>query len=224
MRVIDQLMMPMHEFFMGMNQLELINRAPGFFKYQPHNVAAHSWKVAQIAQFLADVEEQNGKTINWQSVYEKALNHDYTERFIGDIKTPVKYATATLRSMLADVEDTMTENFIKTEIPTQFQAAYTRRLGEGKDETIEGEILSVADKVDLMYEAYGELEKFNPEPVFVNIFQSSLEALAEFQHMASVKYIATDILPDIFSEDFIHKDLLFDLAKSLLPDFATAQQ
>ncbi len=32
----------------------------------------------------------------------KALNHDYTERFIGDIKTPVKYATTPeLRSMLA---------------------------------------------------------------------------------------------------------------------------
>ncbi|CCJ66049.1 HD domain-containing protein [Leuconostoc falkenbergense] len=212
--------MPMHEYFMGMTQLELINRAPGFFKYQPHNVAAHSWKVTQIAQFLADVEEQNGAKINWQSVYEKALNHDYTERFIGDIKTPVKYATSTLRSMLADVEDSMTENFIKTEIPAQFQAAYTRRLGEGKDDSIEGQILSIADKIDLMYEAYGELEKFNPEPVYVSIFQSSLEALSEYQSMASVKYLATEILPDIFHETFIHKALLYDLAKSLLPDFA----
>ena len=214
----------MHEFFMGMTQLELINRAPGFFKYQPHNVAAHSWKVAQVAQFLADVEEQNGATINWQLVYEKALNHDYTERFIGDIKTPVKYAKSTLRSMLADVEDSMTENFIKTEIPRQFQSVYMRRLGEGKDDSIEGRILSISDKVDLMYEAYGELEKFNPEPVFVNIFQSSLEALAEFQDMASVKYIATDILPDIFEEDFISKNQLYDLAKSLLPDFAASQK
>ncbi|QEA59349.1 HD domain-containing protein [Leuconostoc koreense] len=212
--------MPMHQYFMGMSQLELINRAPGFFKYQPHSVASHSWKVTQIAQFLADVEEQNGAQINWKSVYEKALNHDYTERFIGDIKTPVKYATSTLRSMLADVEESMTENFIKTEIPEQFQAAYTRRLGEGKDDTIEGKILSISDKIDLLYEAYGELEKFNPEPVFVNIFQSSLEALAEFTDMASVKYLAKEILPEVFKEDFIHKDLLFDLAKSLLPDFA----
>ena len=214
----------MHEFFMGMTQLELINRAPGFFKYQPHNVAAHSWKVAQVAQFLADVEEQNGATVNWQLVYEKALNHDYTERYIGDSKTPVEYATSTLRSMLADVEDSMTENFIKTEIPRQFQSVYMRRLGEGKDDSIEGRILSISDKVDLMYEAYGELEKFNPEPVFVNIFQSSLEALAEFQDMASVKYIATDILPDIFEEDFISKNQLYDLAKSLLPDFAASQK
>ena len=214
----------MHEFFMGLNQLELINRAPGFFKYQPHNVAAHSWKVTQVAQFLADVEAQNGATINWQSVYEKALNHDYTERFIGDIKTPVKYATANLRAMLADVEDTMTENFIKTEIPTEFQLAYTRRLGEGKDNTVEGQILSIADKVDLLYEAYGELVKFNPEPVFVNIFQSSLQALSEFKTMASVKYIATDILPDIFAADFINKQQLYDLAKQLLPDFAAVTQ
>jgi len=121
--------------------------------------------------------------------------------------------------MLADVEDSMTENFIKTEIPQQFQTAYTRRLGEGKDDTIEGKILSIADKVDLMYEAYGELEKFNPEPVYVNIFQSGLEALAAFKDMASVKYIATDILPDIFAEEFTSKELLYDLAKSLLPDF-----
>ena len=35
----------------------------------------------------------------------KALNHDYTERFIGDIKTPVKYANKELRQMLSTVEE-----------------------------------------------------------------------------------------------------------------------
>ncbi|MER2233742.1 MAG: YfbR-like 5'-deoxynucleotidase, partial [Leuconostoc mesenteroides] len=163
--------MAMHQYFMGMSQLELINRAPGFFKYQPHSVAAHSWKVTQIAQFLADVEEQNGAQINWKSVYEKALNHDYTERFIGDIKTPVKYATSTLRSMLADVEESMTENFIKTEIPEQFQAAYTRRLGEGKDDTINWK--GLAESVDTLaiYMGVGnlpyiteQLMKYNRRP------------------------------------------------------------
>ena len=42
--------------------------------------------------------------------------------------------------------------------------------------------------------------------------------------MASVKYIATDILPDIFEENFISKEQLYDLAKSLLPDFAASQK
>lgn len=208
--------MGMHQYFLGMNQLEMIQRAPGFFKYQPHSVAAHSWKVTQFAQFLADVEEQNGTQIDWKALYEKALNHDYTERFVGDIKTPVKYATATLRSMLADVEDSMTESFIRSEIPEAFQAAYERRLGEGKDDSLEGQLLAVADKVDLLYEAFGELEKANPEPVFVAIFQSSLEALAAYQNLASVQYFAREILPELFRTDFLKRDELQSLATSLL--------
>ena len=72
---------------------------------------------------LGDVEELAGNKVNWQMLYEKSLNHDYTERFIGDIKTPVKYATPTLRHMLADVEATMTENFIKMKFPVTFRIA-----------------------------------------------------------------------------------------------------
>jgi putative hydrolase of HD superfamily len=208
--------MGMHQYFLGMNQLEMIQRAPGFFKYQPHSVAAHSWKVTQIAQFLADVEEQNGAEIDWKSLYEKALNHDYTERFVGDIKTPVKYATATLRSMLADVEDSMTDAFIRNEIPEEFQLRYIKRLGEGKDDTLEGRLLAVADKVDLLYEAFGELEKYNPEPVFVDIFQSSLEALAAYQQLTSVQYFAREVLPELFKTKFPKRDELRDLAESLL--------
>lgn len=102
--------MGMHQFIQGLSNLETLRRAPGFFKYQEHSVAAHSFKVAEIAQMLGDVEELAGNKVNWQMLYEKSLNHDYTERFIGDIKTPVKYATPTLRHMLADVEATMTEN------------------------------------------------------------------------------------------------------------------
>src|SRR5699024_11747480 len=109
--------------------------------------------------FLGDIEEAHGKDVDWRMLYEKALNHDITERFIGDIRTPVKYASSTLRHMLADVEDTLSDNFINTEIPEELQDVYTRRLHEGKDDTLEGRILSVADKVDLLYEAFGELDR-----------------------------------------------------------------
>jgi len=66
-----------------------------------------------IAQTLADIEEQAGNQVDWQILYEKALNHDYTERFIGDIKTPVKYANKELRAMLSTVEEKMTDAFIE---------------------------------------------------------------------------------------------------------------
>lgn len=210
--------MGMHQFIQGLSNLETLRRAPGFFKYQEHSVAAHSFKVAEIAQMLGDVEELAGNKVNWQMLYEKSLNHDYTERFIGDIKTPVKYATPTLRHMLADVEATMTENFIKNEIPRDFQDRYRRRLSEGKDETLEGQILSVADKIDLLYEGFGEIEKGNPEQVFLDIYSESLSTILQFWNRPSVRYFLEEVLPDMLDEKFASRDQLAKLTKETMAE------
>ena len=117
--------------------------------------------MASIAQVLGDIEELHGQPIDWKLLYEKALNHDYTERFIGDIKTPVKYASKELRGMLQTVEEKMTDEFINQEIPEALQDVYRRRLFEGKDDTVEGELLAVSDKIDLLYESFDEISKNN---------------------------------------------------------------
>ena len=215
--------MGMHQFIQGLSNLETLRRAPGFFKYQEHSVAAHSFKVAEIAQMLGDVEELAGNKVNWQMLYEKSLNHDYTERFIGDIKTPVKYATQTLRQMLADVEATMTENFIKNEIPHDFQDRYRRRLSEGKDETLEGQILSVADKIDLLYEGFGEIEKGNPEQVFLDIYSESLSTILQFKNRPSVRYFLDEVLPDMLDEKFASRDQLAKLTKETMAEHETGK-
>ena len=215
--------MGMHQFIQGLSNLETLRRAPGFFKYQEHSVAADSFKVAEIAQMLGDVEELAGNKVNWQMLYEKSLNHDYTERFIGDIKTPVKYATPTLRQMLADVEATMTENFIKNEIPRDFQDRYRRRLSEGKDETLEGQILSVADKIDLLYEGFGEIEKGNPEQVFLDIYSESLSTILQFKNRPSVRYFLDEVLPDMLDEKFASRDQLAKLTKETMAEHETGK-
>ena len=65
--------------------------------------------------------------------------------------------------MLQTVEEKMTDEFINQEIPAEFQEVYRRRLFEGKDETVEGELLAISDKVDLLYESFDEIIKNNPE-------------------------------------------------------------
>lgn len=197
--------MGMHQYIKSLSDLENIIRLSGKFKFEEHSVAAHSFKVTQIAQFLGTVEEQAGNQIDWRSLYEKALNHDYTELFIGDIKTPVKYADPSLREKLANVEEKMAKNFIETVIPEEFQEAYVNRMKEGKDESLEGQILAVADKIDLLYESFGEIQKGNPEPVFDEIYEESLSTIVQYNHLNCVQYLIKEILPDLLSGDYINQ-------------------
>lgn len=191
--------MGIHAFFKSLNELERIYRAPGKFKFEEHNISSHSFKVAQYAQFLGTVEEMNGTNINWKSLYEKALNHDYAEVFIGDIKTPVKYASIELRKLLMEVEDEMTKKFIDKELPDEFKGLYREKLKEGKDDTVEGQILQVADKMDQMYEAYQEIHKGNTEPGFETMFKDALNVIQNV-NLCCVRYFLDIILPDMLSE------------------------
>lgn len=202
--------MGLNEFILGLNNLEKITRAPGFFKFTEHTVAAHSYRVASIAQVLGDIEENQGVSIDWKTLYEKSLNHDYTERFIGDIKTPVKYASKELRGMLQTVEEKMTDEFIKQEIPEAFQEIYRRRLFEGKDESVEGEILAVADKVDLLYESFEEIIKNNPESVYKEMFVESIQTIKEYGHRPSVQYFFQEIFPELLNRDFYGREVFLE--------------
>lgn len=196
-----------HHFFTSLNDLERIIRCPGRFKFEEHNVAAHSWKVSQYAMFFATLEEMNGAIINWKSLYEKTINHDFAEVFIGDIKTPVKHASPELKQMLAHVEEKMMEKFIINEIPKEFQSVFFERMKEGKDATIEGRLLEFADKLDQFYEAFAELKRGNTDREFVYMYQTALKKLLLIPLEASVQYFRNEILKDAVQED-THIDIL----------------
>ncbi len=213
--------MGIHNYFKSLSDLEGINRCPGKFKYQEHSVASHSFKVTKIAQFLGTVEEHHGTQIDWRKLYEKAINHDYPELFTGDIKTPVKYATPELKSLLSQVEETMTKKFIEEEIPPEFQSIYELRFSEGKDESIEGKILAVADKIDLLYESFGEIQKGNPEPLFPEIYEEALATIVHYQELHCVQYFLESILPEMLEEGVIPYSQINKVSKHILGKRAT---
>ncbi len=208
--------MGLNEFILGLANLEKIQRAPGFFKFTEHSVAAHSFRVTMIAQTLADIEERAGNTVNWQILYEKALNHDYTERFIGDIKTPVKYANKELRAMLSTVEEKMTDVFIEEEIPRDLQAIYRRRLADGKDDSLEGQLLAIADKIDLLYESFEEITKSNPDKVYKEMFREAVLTVKSFRHRPSVSYFFEAVFPELLNADFYGRNVFLDEIATLI--------
>lgn len=208
--------MGIHQYYKRLSDMEKLIRLPGKFKYFEHNVAAHSFKVTKIAQYLGTVEEYNGNVIDWKSLYEKALNHDFAEVFTGDIKTPVKYASRELKMLFSQVEEEMVENFIKEEIPEQYRDIYRQRLQEGKDDSLEWQVLAVADKIDLLYETFGEIQKRNPEPLFFEIYEMSLETIMQFDHLASVQDFIDNVIPEMLTENFIPRTELRETTMTIL--------
>ncbi|WP_440111309.1 YfbR-like 5'-deoxynucleotidase [Paenibacillus sp. QZ-Y1] len=191
--------MGIHTYFRSLNDLERIIRTPGKFKFEEHSVSAHSWKVVQYAKTLADIEEQHGVAIDWKKLYEITSSHDYGEIFIGDIKTPVKHYSLELRSMLQKVEEGMVEHFINENIPEEFQPIFRRQLREGKDQSVEGLILEVADKMDQVYEAFAELQRGNTEKEFIVMYRYALVKIKNID-LHCVQYFLEQILPDIIEE------------------------
>jgi len=191
--------MGLHTYFRSLNDLERIIRCPGKFKFEEHSVSAHSWKVVQYAKTLADIEEMQGVAINWKKLYEITSSHDYGEIFIGDIKTPVKHYSVELRSLLQQVEEGMVDHFIVEHIPAELQSIFRRQLREGKDSSIEGLILEVADKMDQVYEAFAELQRGNTEKEFVIMYRQALVKIKGIR-LHCVSYFLEQILPDLVLE------------------------
>lgn len=109
----------------------------------------------------------------------------------------------------------MIDKFITEEFPEQYQDIYRHRLQEGKDDSIEGQILSVADKIDLLYESFGEIQK-KSEPLFFEIYESSLETIMQFDHLASVQDFIQHIIPDMLQEKFIPRSELREITMTIL--------
>ncbi|MEK3949702.1 YfbR-like 5'-deoxynucleotidase [Paenibacillus peoriae] len=192
--------MGIHTYFRSLNELERIIRCPGKFKFEEHSVSAHSWKVVQYAKTLADIEERNGVRIDWKKLYEITSSHDYGEIFIGDIKTPVKHSSKELRLLIQQVEEGMVEYFIEENIPEDFKAIFRKQLREGKDDSVEGLILEVADKMDQVYEAFAELQRGNTEKEFIVMYRNALVKIKNIQ-LHCVNYFLENILPDMVKEE-----------------------
>ncbi len=111
--------------------------------------------------------------MDWKKLYGITKAHDYGEIFIGDIKTPVKHYSLELRGML-EKEEGMISHFISENIPEEFKSIFRRQLREGKDDSVEGLILEVADKLDQVYEAFTELRRGNTEKEFVVMYREAL--------------------------------------------------
>lgn len=162
-------------------------------------VSSHTFTVAQATQMLGVIEEKNGTPINWRNLYEKAINHDVKEAITGDILSHVKNRNKQMKALVQQIENELTEDYIFSKLPSEYVDIYRKILNNDKDETIEGQILEAADKIDALIEAIIELQRNNPEEEFFKCFIENIRFLRDMD-LYSVKYFLNNILFELIGD------------------------
>ena len=176
-------------------KLNNIGRWANEFLHQRSSVAEHSFSVAQIAQLLGIIEEENGRQIDWKRLYRKALNHDIPEAVMGDVISTTKNSNAEVKKALSIVEETLVGENLLNSISEPYKSIYREIIFDGKDDSIEGLILTAADNLDALIECIQEIKLSNCEP-FLEKYTYILDKIKSID-LYSAGYFAQHILPYI---------------------------
>ena len=176
-------------------KLNNIGRWANEFLHQRSSVAEHSFSVAQIAQLLGIIEEENGRQIDWKRLYRKALNHDIPEAVMGDVISTTKNSNAEVKKALSIVEETLVEENLLNSISEPYKSIYREIIFDGKDDSIEGLIFTAADNLDALIECIQEIKLSNCEP-FLEKYTYILDKIKSID-LYSAGYFAQHILPYI---------------------------
>ena len=84
-----------------------------------------------------------------------------------------------------------------------FKPVFFDRMKEGKDDTIEGRLLELADKLDQVYEAFAELQRGNTDIEFVNMYETALRKILHIPLNTSIDYFKEVILQEIMKEESV---------------------
>lgn len=185
-------------YLLTVRKLNNMGRWSTDFMHQRTTVSEHSFFVAQIGQMLATIEEMNGNTVNWGKLFKKLLNHDVVEAITGDIISTIKHKNNEMKSVLNLIEREVVEENLLSGMEEPYREIYRELLFDGKDDSLEGEILKYADHMDAIMECIGEVKLHNRYP-FVQKYHSILDKLNE-SNLVSVKYFIAEVLPGLISE------------------------
>lgn len=148
------------------------------------NLAEHSYYVTVLSDLLAtDIKQKNPtKNIDQALVMKYALYHDYSETFIGDIITPVKYKSSVLKKELDRIEkELLVEgtnlNFFQNEHIAKRIQNSIKEYEKDKNTVIENRIVKFSDTLQSLIYITKELNLGNVymKPIFERVLKSMIK-------------------------------------------------
>lgn len=149
---------------------------PGHFS---ESVAEHSFFTAYFTSLIVQALRQNHYEIDGEKAITMALVHDMEETFSGDILSPFKNRTPELKSAIRQVNQE-TIHLVFQDLPERFAQHYISLWNEeGRGESIEAQIVKIADRLSLLSKCAEEVKTGNQ--YFGEIYTDALENLQQYE-------------------------------------------
>ena len=179
-----------YNFFALISRMKNITRWSLMRNSFSENVQEHSLMTAVIAHCLAVIRRDVFcLDTNPDRVAVKALFHDASEIFTGDLPTPVKYFDPEMILAYKRIES-VASNKLLSALPAEMRPAYQPLLTN--DDELEGNLVRAADKLAAYIKCLEEQKAGNPE--FTRAAEQTLSKLNDLK-LKEVEYFIKHFIP-----------------------------
>lgn len=155
--------MSKNTFFPLAFRMKYINRWGLMRNTSCENLLEHSAECAMLAHALAEIGNTYfGKCYNADALALKALYHDISEIYTGDLPTPVKYHNELISSSYKDIEKGAVNKLI-SKLPEELQIKYSEALDHETEHDGAKLIVKAADKLCALIKCIEEISNGNRE-------------------------------------------------------------
>lgn len=187
--------MKLYHFYAVMSRMKYINRWSLMKNTRNENLSEHSLDTAMIAHSLCIISNElcGGKTDPDRAAV-IALYHDCTEIITGDLPTPIKYSSKTLRNAYADIENEAAEQLLST-LPDYMKSEMRKVILPDSEDEYTLKLIKAADKLSALIKCIEELQMGNNE--FKKAKEESEKYLKNL-NMPEVEIFIRDFLPSYY--------------------------
>lgn len=180
----------MYHFFALITRMRHINRWGLMHNTFPENVAEHSLITAILAHSLAIIRRDiYGEAADPDACAAAALFHDASEILTGDLPTPVKYWSPSIRKAYQEVEKHSADRLLDL-LPDEMRESYQQCMTP-RDSGVR-ELVHAADKLAAYLKSTEEVRAGNSE--FMQAMRQTREKL-ESMEMKEVVYFLQYFYP-----------------------------
>lgn len=152
-----------YHFFAIMSRMKYINRWALMNNTRLENISEHSLTVAMIAHALGVINNKKlGGSVDPERAAVIAMYHDCSEIITGDLPTPIKYSSKTLRNAYAGIEQEASHQLIST-LPDYMREEYEKIIIPKEEDAYLLKLVKAADKLSALIKCIEEERMGNAE-------------------------------------------------------------